>query len=340
MGTRGGYTFPPRPTSRHGFTIAILCALPLEADAVEALFDVYWDEDGPPFDKAPGDPNAYSTGVIGRHNIVLAHMPGIGRASAASVASYCKTSFPNIALGLVVGICGVVAFYAEEEIVLGDVIISDGVVQYDFGRQLAQQFERKDTLLDNLGRPSTEIRAKLAKLRGLRGRKRLSSRMANHLDILQQESQLAANYPGKSKDRLFKATYEHVDKDKTCDQLECHGSLLPRQRLQPNQDDPAPSIHFGLIASGDMVMKSGEDRDRIAKQEGVIAFEMEGAGAWDSFPCVVIKGACDYADSHKNKGWQRYAAATAAACMKGVLEDWEPSQGVCQDEHNLEYSMR
>jgi nucleoside phosphorylase len=72
-------------------------------------------------------------------------------------------------------------------------------------------------------------------------------------------------------------------------------------------------------------MKSGKDRDAVAKQAGAIGFEMEGAGVWDVFPCVVIKGACDYADSHKTKVWQRYAAATAAACMKAFLGHWVPS---------------
>lgn len=74
-------------------------------------------------------------------------------------------------------------------------------------------------------------------------------------------------------------------------------------------------------------MESGVDRDRISRQKKIVAFEMEGAGVWDSFPCVVIKGACDYADSHKAKEWQPYAAATAAACMKAFLSYWEvPSQ--------------
>ncbi len=67
-------------------------------------------------------------------------------------------------------------------------------------------------------------------------------------------------------------------------------------------------------------MKDGEDRDKIAKKFNIIAFEMESAGVWESFPCVVIKGVCDYADSHKNKKWQNYAAATAACCMKAFLE--------------------
>ncbi|KAK4220490.1 hypothetical protein QBC38DRAFT_540526 [Podospora fimiseda] len=57
---------------------------------------------------------------------------------------------------------------------------------------------------------------------------------------------------------------------------------------------------------------------------------MKSGGIWDIFPCVVIKGACDYADSHKTKVWQRYAAATAATCMRTFLDNWIPSQtGQC-----------
>jgi nucleoside phosphorylase len=46
---------------------------------------------------------------------------------------------------------------------------------------------------------------------------------------------------------------------------------------------------------------------------------MEAAGLMDDFPCLVIRGICDYADSHKKKRWQPYAAATAAAYAKELL---------------------
>lgn len=39
----------------------------------------------------------------------------------------------------------------------------------------------------------------------------------------------------------------------------------------------------------------------------------------DNFPCLIIRGTCDYADSHKNKRRQPYAAATAAAYAKDLL---------------------
>lgn len=131
---------PRRPVSRDAFEIAIICTLTLEADAVDALFDHHWDDDGPPYDKTPGDPNAYSTGAIGRHNVVLAHMPGIGKANGAMVAANCRSSFPNINLAVVVGVCAVVPFNHDDEMVLGDVIVSDDVVQYDLGRQLPERF--------------------------------------------------------------------------------------------------------------------------------------------------------------------------------------------------------
>jgi nucleoside phosphorylase len=317
---------PPRPNDRRGFEIAIICALTLEADAIEALFDHHWDDEDLPFDKEPGDPNAYSTGVIGRHNVVLSYMPGMGIANAAAVASNCGKSFPGIKLALVVGVCGVAPFKLnKDEIVLGDVIISDGIVQYDFGRQLPDHLIRKDTLLDSLGRPNQEVRGVLAKLRSLRHRRQLSAKIAEYLEVLRQEPELRAEYPGVTKDRLFYASYRHTIDQKLCEQLGCNGELVSRSRLKTAVVRPTPAVHFGLMASGNSVMKSGEDRDRIAVQEGVIAFEMEGAGVWDSFPCIVIKGACDYADSHKNKDWQRYAAATAAACTKAFLGFWVSS---------------
>lgn len=128
---------PPRPKSREEFHIAIICALTLEADAVLEVFDHHWDEgeDGQSFGKAYRDPNAYSTGVIGQHNVVLAHLPGMGKVAAGKIAASCRISYPNISLALVLGICGGAPFYGKDkaEILLGDVLISTGIVQYDFG---------------------------------------------------------------------------------------------------------------------------------------------------------------------------------------------------------------
>ncbi|EXL38999.1 hypothetical protein FOCG_18375 [Fusarium oxysporum f. sp. radicis-lycopersici 26381] len=312
-----------RPNDRRGFEIAIICALPLEADAIEALFDYYWDSNGPPFGKAARDPNSYSTGVIGCHNVVLVRMPGMGKVHAAAAASSCRASFPNVKIALVVGVCGVAPFKRNgEEIVLGDVVISECIIQYDFGRRLPGQFVPKEGPLDSLGRPNQEIRGVLAQAKGIRGRQLLVSEMIRYLSILRQNPEFRAEYPGVAYDRLFEASYRHSEDQKLCEQVGCDGKLVPRRRLQATGPSPAPAIHFGLMASGDSVMKSGEDRDREVEARDIVAFEMEGAGVWDILPCIVIKGACDYADSHKSKVWQRYAAATAAACAKALLNFW------------------
>lgn len=42
------------------------------------------------------------------------------------------------------------------------------------------------------------------------------------------------------------------------------------------------------------------------------------------FPCLVIRGICDYSDTHKNKEWQGYAAMTAAALAKDLLSQISP----------------
>ncbi|KAL3468693.1 P-loop containing nucleoside triphosphate hydrolase protein [Aspergillus californicus] len=79
-------------------------------------------------------------------------------------------------------------------------------------------------------------------------------------------------------------------------------------------------------------MKSGQHRDEIVKREKVIGFEMEGAGVWDHVPCIIIKGVCDYADSHKSNLWQAYAAATGVSVAKAFLEYWMPTN------HNVDTS--
>lgn len=73
-------------------------------------------------------------------------------------------------------------------------------------------------------------------------------------------------------------------------------------------------------------MKDALLRDKFAKEKGVLCFEMEAAGLMDHFPCLVIRGICDYSDTHKNKEWQGYAAMTAAAYAKDLLNGIAPSR--------------
>ena len=93
------------------------------------MFDDFWEKDDT-YGKAGGDSNAYTTGRIGGHNVVLVFMPGMGKGHSASVTASLRSSFEEIRLGLVVGICGGVPSAPDDgkEILLGDVIISTGIV--------------------------------------------------------------------------------------------------------------------------------------------------------------------------------------------------------------------
>jgi nucleoside phosphorylase len=335
-----------RPRSRADFAIAIICALPLEADAVEVLFEETYDRLGKFYGKQPGDANAYINGRIGNHDVVLCYMPRMGKGSAASVASSLRVSYTGVQLALVVGICGGVPSYPsassnDTEIFLGDVIISDAVVEYDFGRQYPSGFQRKtDGHKDMLGGPDREIRTLLTGLKAIQARNNFQDEMLQQLYRF-QKSDARWRRPDGLNDLLFEASYhhKHYSKDSSamcrcfdgdslddiceealensCDSLGCDSNRVNRRRDGPNTTKI--SVHIGKVASADTVMKSGEHRDQIVRKERVIGFEMEGAGVWDNIPCIIIKGVCDYADSHKNKNWQDYAAATAACGLKVFL---------------------
>jgi N-terminal domain on NACHT_NTPase and P-loop NTPases len=113
---------------------------------------------------------------------------------------------------------------------------------------------------------------------------------------------------------LYEAEYDHVGSGNTCS--DCNKGKLA---VRPSRISNDPQVHYGLIASGNQVMKHGGTRDRLARELGILCFEMEAAGLMDHFPCLVIRGICDYSDSHKSKQWQRYAAATATAYAKELL---------------------
>ncbi|KAI9046301.1 uncharacterized protein KD926_004139 [Aspergillus affinis] len=94
-------------------------------------------------------------------------------------------------------------------------------------------------------------------------------------------------------------------------------TLGKRQRDGTFQSD-LPK-HISLKDLPDSVVKNGRRRDQLARDLGVLCVEMEAAGLMNDFPCLVIRGICDYADSHKNKERQGYAEAVAAAYAKELV---------------------
>lgn len=93
----------------NNYTVGWICALPLELIAARLFLD---EEHALPSKTAPHDNNGYILGAIqtdaGKHNVVVATLPSgvYGTTSAASVATSVLNSFPNVRVGLMVGIGG------------------------------------------------------------------------------------------------------------------------------------------------------------------------------------------------------------------------------------------
>ena len=126
-------------------------------------------------------------------------------------------------------------------------------------------------------------------------------------------------YPDALQDWLFDVDYEHSSAKPDC--KSCDKEYLKERPRKKNTD---PKIHYGVIASGNQVLKHGLTREFWSEQENVLCFEMEAAGVMEHFPCLIIRGICDYADTHKNKGWQPYAASVAAAYAKEFISVLSP----------------
>ncbi|KAI7763037.1 hypothetical protein LZL87_011180 [Fusarium oxysporum] len=238
-------------------------------------------------------------------------------------------SFPNVRIGLMVGIGGG-APSQKHDIRLADIVVSaskDGksaILQYDFGKTIQDRaFER--TGITN--QPPPILRAAV---NGLMAQyKRKGNQIRENVDkVLQENRRLRKKYcrPHMSSDKLYQSTAVHPDDCLSCES-NCGtdpSNLIARPERTDEDDDPA--IYYGVIASGDQFMKDALVRDGLARDEEVLCFEMEAAGLMNHFPCLIIRGICDYSDSHKNKEWQGYAALVAAAYAKDLLYRISPNK--------------
>jgi nucleoside phosphorylase len=317
------------------YTVGWVCALSKEQTAATAMLD----EEHADLPKPPNDHNTYTLGCVGKHNIVIACLPEgeIGNNAAATVATRMTSTFPSIKFGLMVGIGGGV----PQTVRLGDVVVSTpadgfgGVVQWDLGKAEQDDTFKRTGALDS---PPNALRTVLTKLKTKHEMK--GSMISQYLEDLKTNwPMLAAKYTRSEslEDVLFRADYNHDEKyamgdggvqdnarevgirdDKEGeeeDEKEEEGCINCDQSKIVKRKARKMRVHYGLIASGNQVIKDASFRDKVNKRLGgrVLCFEMEAAGLMNDFPCIVIRGICDYADSHKNKAWQEHAAAVAAA---------------------------
>ncbi|KAK8013076.1 hypothetical protein PG991_010451 [Apiospora marii] len=297
-------------------TIAIFCTLVEETAAVQETFDEELVCSSGVTGKAK---YVYSFGRIGDHNIVIAQPVDMGTVNTALCASTVSQQFTNVRFALMVGI-GAGIPSNKVDIRLGDVAISvprddhPGVIQYDFGKYESDgRFVRKGTM----DKPPPILISAIRSLEVDEFRNKTPIRKILGR-LIRQQSTFARP---ETDDVLYDEAFPHTEQASDCGacQLASDVKVVDRSpRSTATRDQPY--IHRGLILSGSGVIKNPEDRERLRRGfQDAICFEMEAAGIMNEIPCLVIRGICDYADTHKQDGWHNYAAATAAAYCKAVL---------------------
>ncbi|KAL4942307.1 nucleoside phosphorylase domain-containing protein [Aspergillus oleicola] len=304
-----------RTLHRAEYTVGLICALPIELATLKAMLD----ETHADLPALRFDDNNYTLGRMCAHNVVITCLPTgtYGPITAATVATRLLSSFQSTRFGLMIDIGGGVPAL-RHDIRLGDVVVgkptksSGGVYQCD------ADFEHTSTL----NKPPFVLLNALSRLQAnhILSGSRISELLETMLDKFPM---MRERIIPTEADDLFIAQYKHSGPKGTCSRCDKR-FLVARHCKQQNLKDP--QIHYGLIASVTQVVRDGQLRDRLASQFGNLCFEMEAAGLMDNFPCLVIRGISDYADSHKNDNWQGYAASTAAAYAKELLPVIPPEE--------------
>ena len=194
-------------------------------------------------------------------------------------------------------------------------------MQYDFGTRLQCDDSQQDSFVVKgfLRDAPTALQTAVTKLR--------SKAMVDGYEypeiyekMLTDKPRMKRKFQKPMADVLYNADYTHQGGD------DCSACDVLYMVKRHDRDADEELVHFGLIGSGNQVIRDALFRDKLYRDEKIICFEMEAAGLTEDFECLVIRGICDYCDSHKNKIWQPYAAGIAAAYAKELLLTLPPKQ--------------
>ncbi|KAL9095257.1 MAG: hypothetical protein Q9165_002513 [Trypethelium subeluteriae] len=291
--------------SRDDYTVGWICALPLEFAAAKATLDQIHSSDTDP----------YILGSISGHNVVVTCLSSgeTGPVSASVVAAQMRVDFGAVRLILIVGIAGGVPS-TTEDIRLGDIVVNRPTA--DCPSTLTPDSQKETTndqplITKNLNRPSNLLLTATGRVEtnAILGESQIPRYIS---EIVQKDSSFAR--PDSTQDILFQPDYDHVKDEDDCDHCDL-GRIVARQP----RDTQNPRVHYGLIASSNQAIRNGSTREKLAAKHGILALETEAAELEDTDTVVVIRGICDYADSHRSKIWQSYSAAAAAAYAKEML---------------------
>lgn len=290
--------------------LAIITALPKEAAAVRAVL-------GGKYTELPTQRrtqvsyylHSFKSSLNGAElEVLLALANGMGNNSAAVTAASALIDFPGINDLVLAGIAGAIPVphaaerarkEYERHVRLGDIIVStEGVFQYDFVKR---------------GRDTSECRKPAPPP---------SARLLNAVQKIRVDEE-GGVYPWEA--FLQQTTADNGVRRPRSDRIEDDDGARRHPRNQPGRRAGAPLVHYGLIGSANVLLKDYKERDRLGKEHGLRAVEMEGSGiadaAWNlAAGYIAVRGACDYCNSKKDDPWQKYAAFAAACYARLIVE--------------------
>jgi nucleoside phosphorylase len=294
------------------YTVAWIAPLEIEAQAALHMMD--HSHQGR-FPVSRGDDYVFHAGDMLGHNIIVATFPAgqeYGTGSAAALASQIKKFFPNIWFGLLVGVAAGLPS-PSRDIRLGDVLVAlpdgerAGLVAYELGKETTNAGFQPLHQGHVLAMTEQLIRSAIGSIKG-RAPEKGPPPFLQYYEAMKGKEHAAGTFsdPGQEHDTLFV-----TEKDE-----------LERAANRPLRSVSCRTrVWYGPIGSGEKLMKDSRKRDELRDRYDLIGLEMEAAGIMNRIPVGVIRGVCDYGDTHKNKKWQPYAAAMAAAYAKAVLAE-------------------
>jgi nucleoside phosphorylase len=298
------------------YTVGWICASTTDYAAAKALLD----KEHPIFERpASRDNNIYTLGEVAKHNVVITALPDgkHGLTETACVGRDMMHTFPNIKIGLSVGVAGGVPDPGED-VRLGDVVVGTEVFQYSAGAAVQ---DKSFLHCKEVNHPPTVLQRAI---NGLKARHKMLGNPihSNVVRTVERYPHMKGEFgrPDLDRDKLFKPDITHqllcADAPRCCADT---GSTVLIERPDRSERLDDPMIHYGAIGSGNTMMKDPFWRDELASKRDILCFDTGAAGLTDQFPCLVIRGISDYADSHSTDEWRGYAAMTAAAYGKDLL---------------------
>ncbi|KAH0538230.1 hypothetical protein FGG08_005149 [Glutinoglossum americanum] len=297
------------------YTVAWLAPLEIEAQAASHMLD---NRHRGRFPIRRGDDYVFQAGDMCGHNVIIATLPAgqeYGTGSAAALASQVKKFLPNLWFGLLVGVAAGLPNFSRSpplDIRLGDVLVSlptsenTGLIAYDLGKETGQKGFQPLRSGNVLANTETIVRSAIGSIKLLAPND--AEVIFPYYENIKHKSHPNGTFvdPGQEQDILYQ-----VDDD--------GNEHLVEREERPG--DKRIRVWYGTIGSGDKLMKDARKRNELRDKYNLIGLEMEAAGTMNRIPVGVIRGVCDYGDKHKNKEWQPYAAAMAAAYARAVLSE-------------------